>query len=225
VDLYRPGMSGAEVLTTFEERVEPVIVELATGEVVEEGMADVPADYDQRAAYNKPALVVKVPENVRRDYGYPLAQEVRFAQVYLVKNEEGIVDRVVLPIRGAGLWGTMWGFLALSIDREEEDPSERFQIAGITYYEHKETPGLGGEVDRPSWKDQWSGLIAYKNDWSPQVSVKKGASLPSEVDALAGATITSNGVEAMVNYWLSGEGFGKFLQNFEQRDLLQTAMR
>ena len=54
-----------------------------------------------------------------------------------------------IPISGYGLWSTLYGFLALEADLDT--------VRGITFYEHKETPGLGGEVDNPSWQAQWKG--------------------------------------------------------------------
>ena len=115
----------------------------------------------------------------------------------------------MLPIVGKGLWSTMYGFLAMEPDLKT--------IRGINYYEQGETPGLGGEVDNPRWKAQWKGKIAYQ-DGKPAIDVVKGsvgASDPNakyKIDGLAGATITSNGVENTVKYWLGDDGFGKFIK-------------
>ena len=58
-------------------------------------------------------------------------------------------ETLILPIEGQGLWGTLYGFLVAGPDAAT--------IEGITFYEHKETPGLGGEVDNPRWKALWKG--------------------------------------------------------------------
>ena len=67
--------------------------------------------------------------------------------VYELRDDAGALDLVVLPVHGLGLWSILYGFVALDADLET--------IRGLTYYEHKETPGLGGEVDNPRWKSLW----------------------------------------------------------------------
>jgi len=112
----------------------------------------------------------------------------------------------------------MYGFLALEPDLTT--------VRGINYYEHGETPGLGGEVDNPFWKANWKGKIDYE-DGQPAINVIKGnvdESNPNaehQIDGLAGATITANGVDKMVNYWLGDEGFGKYLE--KQRSTKQAS--
>ncbi len=86
--------------------------------------------------------------------------------------------------------------------------------AGLTYYKQGETPGLGGEVDNPTWKKKWSGKKIYQ-DGKVAIKVVKGtaeASNPYGVDGLSGATITSNGVSNMLKYWLGPDGFGPYIE-------------
>ena len=91
-------------------------------------------------------------------------------------------------------------------------------IVGLGFYEHGETPGLGGEVDNPSWKQKWSGKLAYR-DGEVAIEVLKGAVNPAssdaawQVDGLSGATLTTNGVENLVQYWLGNDGFAPLLDN------------
>jgi len=123
---------------------------------------------------------------------------------------EGDSQRIVLPVRGKGLWSTLWGFVAVD--------STGSMINGITFYEHGETPGLGGEVDNVNWKELWkSGKQIYDEDGSVKVKVlKKGTpqtDVNSQVDGLAGATITTNGVSKLLQFWLGDLGFKKFLTN------------
>lgn len=134
------------------------------------------------------------------------------APVFLVE-ENGELDMIVLPIHGQGLWGMLWGYIALDKDTTT--------IRGITYYEHKETPGLGGEVDNPSWKNRWPGRKAFDEDWDVAIEVIKGAAPPPDqaphsVDGLSGATITARGVTNMLNFWLGANGFGPFLENLRE---------
>ena len=140
--------------------------------------------------------------------------------VYL-KMIEGAVDKLVLPVRGYGLWGTLYGYLALEGDLTT--------ISGIGFYNHKETPGLGGEVDNSKWKASWSGVRLYDQDGHPSVSLVKMRSDPEsdsagyEIDALSGATFTTRGVENLVNFWTGELGFGVFIDRL--RSLNSIAQR
>ena len=115
-----------------------------------------------------------------------------------------------MPIFGKGLWGTLWGYLAVKSDMET--------VQGITFFQHKETPGLGGEVDNPRWKSQWQGLKLYDADGTPATEVAKGPAPsgdPHRVDGLSGATITSRGVTNLLKYWASDDGYGPFLKKMK----------
>ena len=99
-------------------------------------------------------------------------------------------------------------------------------IEGLGFYAHAETPGLGGEVDNPRWKRQWVGKEVYNEDRSePQVRlVKGGVSADAQdkehkVDALSGATLTSRGVEQLVNYWMGDRGYAPFLQKLREGEV------
>lgn len=128
--------------------------------------------------------------------------------VYLIETD-GRIDRLVLPVRGYGLWGTLFGYLALEGDLKT--------VSGIGFYAHKETPGLGGEVDNPSWKALWPGVQVYNDQGEPAIHLVKTRSPESsaqarhEVDALAGATLTTRGVQNLVHFWLSDQGYGNYL--------------
>ena len=114
-------------------------------------------------------------------------------------------NQVIIPIRGRGLWSTLYGYIALA-----EDAST---ISGITFYQHKETPGLGGEVDNPDWKAQWPGKVAIE-DGQVVIEVKKQGKVTDsrfQIDGMAGATITTQGVHRLVRFWLGEQGFGKYL--------------
>jgi Na+-transporting NADH:ubiquinone oxidoreductase subunit C len=93
-------------------------------------------------------------------------------------------------------------------------------VAGIGFYEHTETPGLGGEVDNPKWKSSWIGKQAYSGD-SYVLKVIKGKVDParggaeSKIDGLAGATLTTKGVDNLVRYWLGNQGFKPFIENLK----------
>ena len=116
---------------------------------------------------------------------------------------------LILPIRGYGLWGTLYGYMAI-----EEDFNT---VAGLEFYDHKETPGLGAEVDNPRWKDLWPGKKIYQNK-EVKLTVMKGK-VPSDdinidyrVDGLSGATLTSRGVTNMITYWFGESGYSKLFE-------------
>ncbi|MBI1312170.1 Na(+)-translocating NADH-quinone reductase subunit C [bacterium] len=157
--------------------------------------------YDPRKAAKQPEF----SDPVEPPGALPqISRRERFAFVYQLKKEDGSLDQIILPIYGKGLWSTLYGFLAIDADLET--------IRGITFYEHGETPGLGGEVDNPAWKAKWNGKKAFGSDGrTPVIAVAKGASGDHQIDALSGATITSNGVTDLVQYWLGPDGFGPYL--------------
>jgi Na+-transporting NADH:ubiquinone oxidoreductase subunit C len=124
------------------------------------------------------------------------------------------VSRVVLPVHGYGLWSTMYGFLALEADLDT--------VSGLRFFEHAETPGLGGEVDNPRWQAQWSGkrLFDEAGEFALQVlkgRVPEGApDAQHKVDGLSGATITTRGVDNLVRFWVGEQAYGPFLARLRQ---------
>lgn len=113
----------------------------------------------------------------------------------------------VLPIWGNGLWSTMYGFLSVAKDFSA--------VRGITFYQHGETPGLGGEVDNPAWKAQWPGKQMLGADGAPIIEVVKHGNVRAperQVDGISGSTLTSRGVSNTVRTWLGGEGYGPWMQ-------------
>ena len=132
--------------------------------------------------------------------------------MYLVEGSGGDLDKVILPVRGYGLWSTLYGFIALESDLNT--------IAGLGFYEHGETPGLGGEVDNPRWKALWPGKQVYR-DGEVEIELIKGSVEPDNpraewrVDGLSGATLTSRGVTHLVQFWLGEQGYQPFLNNLK----------
>lgn len=195
------------VASEFAEKVEVRYVNIETGEEVPVEQLPKGKDYDPRAAAGDAKLQYQLPKEAADTLA--MTAVAPYYPVYFIKGDGGQLDTVVLPIVGKGLWSTMYGFLALEPDYTT--------VRGINYYEHGETPGLGGEVDNPLWKNQWKEKVAYK-DGKPAIDVIKGSVSASDpnaehkIDGLAGATITANGVENSVNFWLSENGFGKYLQ-------------
>ncbi len=137
----------------------------------------------------------------------------KYAKIYIATNEQG-KKIVVLPVRGYGLWGTLYGFLAVEGDMNT--------VVGLGFYDHKETPGLGGEVDNPRWKSIWEGKKLFDDNGDVAISVVKGAVDPQannaeyKVDGLSGATLTTKGVHNLIQFWLGEEGYGPFIANMKK---------
>ena len=108
----------------------------------------------------------------------------------------------------------MYGFVSLADDFST--------INGFAFYEHGETPGLGGEIDNPSWKEQWAGKKVYDGSGNVRIEVLKGAvdraseDAVYQVDGLAGATLTARGVSNLVRYWMDADGYRPFLERLKQ---------
>lgn len=197
-NLYERGM---DVEAAFRE-ITPRVVNLETGEYSDQHD---PETYDGFEARRDPAAS-RTLSGERDPAG--LSRVENYATVYLVGDPDD-PDQVILPIRGQGLWGLMRGFLSVEGDGNT--------IVGITYFEHSETPGLGAEVNNPRWQAQWEGKQVFDSEGEliPAIRVAKGSgSGDHEVDGLSGATLTSNGVNNMLQFWLSPEGFGNYLAKF-----------
>lgn len=205
--MLEPGATAAQVEAAFAQ-FDPRIVDLASGEFVE---GDALA-YDYRAARKD------VDQSRALSSDEDLAGIKRLPErmvVYLLPASDGSIGRVVLPVWGYGLWSTMWGFLALESDLNT--------VVGLGFYEHGETPGLGGEIDNPKWKALWPGKQVYDASGQPAIDVTKNPGEPGSdrakhtIDALSGATITSNGVENMIRFWLGPNGYGPLLAKLGSR--------
>ena len=179
------------------------LVDLDTGRYTDAVDA---ASFDQRRAAKDANLSAALSAD---DDLAKISRRENYSMVYLVVTN-GEIEKIILPVRGYGLWSTMRGFLALENDGNT--------IAGLGFSEHGETPGLGGEIDNPKWKALWPGKKVYQNG-DVAVSLIKGSVTPGsanadyEVDGLAGATLTSRGVTNLVHFWLGEKGFQKFLNN------------
>lgn len=188
-----------EVEELFTKNIQTRIVDLDTGSYVSETKSKMTIDnfaVDKLTEDEKTDLKGKDP------VGIGGARE-NYALVYLYPDQQ----QLILPVRGRGLWSTLEGFVSLSADD--------FTTRGITFYAHGETPGLGGEVDNPVWKAQWSNAKETLDaDGKVILNVtKSGSAKPNDIDGLAGATITTQGVDKLIKYWLGSEGFGTYLKS------------
>ena len=140
----------------------------------------------------------------------------KYSKVFIEYKDDKI-NTLILPVRGYGLWGILYGYLAIKSDFNT--------VAGLEFYEHKETPGLGAEIDNPKWKALWKGKKIYQENGEVSLKVIKGNVLASsdnvnyEVDGLSGATLTCNGVTNLIAYWMGSDGFLNFINNLRELDV------
>lgn len=203
--LLQEGVSIEEQFKSVQTR----IVDLRTGKFADDA---VPENFDQRKASKDPQLseALSADEDIAKVF-----RREHHSMVYLLKGPDGGIGKIVLPVRGYGLWSTLYGYIALEADANT--------IAGIGFYQHGETPGLGGEVDNPRWKAVWPGKQVYR-DGEVQIGLIKGTVDPAaanaawQIDGLAGATLTSRGITNLVHFWLGENGFEPFLKNLRAGD-------
>lgn len=207
--LVKPGesLSDREMLKRFDSNIKIRLVDLKSGEMLPPGKID-EQNYDQRRARNDPASSRDAPPNAAQIRRIP-----NLASVYLVTRAAERAEQIVLPVEGVAMWGTVYGFIALDRDGNT--------VRGLTFYDQKETPGLGGEIGNPRWQALWHGRRAYDENWEPKLTVIKGRAGPPEkdphrIDGLSGSTITSVAVGNLMAFWFSNEGFGPFLKRFRE---------
>ena len=206
-DIYDPSISIAEQFSELESK----FIDFNTGLMMDEYNNFSIDEYDQIVVTKDPNLSSKVPTS--EDIAIIKNRE-NVGKIYILRDEVGTIDKLVLPIRGYGLWGTLYGYISI-----EEDFNT---VSGIEFYDHKETPGLGAEVDNPKWKAQWKGKKIYKDN-KVNLAVIKGkveaedSESSYKIDGLSGATITSRGVTNMVAYWFGESGYSSLLRelNYE----------
>lgn len=195
----------------YADYINPVVVDLQTKSKTDryeptDKVLDLGALMRNPEMYDKLDIAEDVAGIMKRE-AYTVVYEVRDGG-----GDSGTLKTLVLPIRGRGLWSTLYGFIALDMT-ESAGGSGELKVAGLTYYKHGETPGLGGEVDNQLWKAKWPGKRIFDDSWNVKVEVSKSATTEYQVDALSGATLTSNGVSNMLRFWLGENGFGPYIKS------------
>ena len=199
--LLQSGTKASEIKQIYVKNIEPKIVDLATGDYVE-GVTN----FDAKAAAKDPAQSIAINPEVDTA---GLKVRAKYAEVYLVKGEDGKVNQIVLPMYGTGLWSVMYGFVSVEPDGNT--------VKGITFYDHGETPGLGGEIENPRWQANFVGKKLQNEKGEAAIHIGKGASSDKEhgIDGLSGATLTSNGVNGSLKYWFGANGLGPYLNKLK----------
>lgn len=171
------------------------VVNTKKGEVVASDATD-PFNIDVKKDYraNKPT---------KGDMSWSNAKDVDFP-LYVCEKEGDTL--FVIPVVGSGLWGPIWGYVALNSDKET--------IYGVKFDHKTETPGLGAEIKEDFFSVKFTGKTLAEA--APYFSVLKGGSTTDEhsVDGITGGTITSKGVEEMMNRTL--DIYNKFFESKEK---------
>ena len=201
----QPDQTIAEQFSNLEQK----FIDFDTGRLMDEYNNFNIDEYDQLMSTKDSNLSSSVPQN--EDIAIIKNRE-NVGKIFILRDDLGNIDKLILPIRGYGLWGTLFGYIAIKGDFNT--------VSGITYYEHKETPGLGAEVTNNEWKASWIGKKIYKGDEVALEVIKGKVSSddPSKlykVDGLSGATITGRGVSNMISYWFGNSGYSKLLQELD----------
>jgi Na+-transporting NADH:ubiquinone oxidoreductase subunit C len=198
-----------DIGSIYQEKVRPVMIELSTGDrVPRDQFTEILniEDFDIRTMARDSVYGRKIPTDTDTA---GIKRMPKYMPVYFIEHS-GKTEKVVLPVYGKGLWSTMFGFVALGNDLTT--------VKGFTIYEHAETPGLGGEVDNPRWKESWNGKQIFDGQGNVKIKVIKGRVDPArpeakyQIDGLSGATLTSRGVDNLVTFWLGENGYGPLLK-------------
>lgn len=196
-------------------QIEPRIVDLATGEYTDAVDA---ITFDQRKAANDTEYRIDLDKS--QDIA-SIRGISKYGNVYLLRDGDAI-SKIILPIKGYGLWSTMYGFIALESDGQT--------VSGVTFYEHAETPGLGGEIENKKWQAGWVGKQLSNPSGEPILHVIKGnvnsATTDAEhkIDGLAGATLTSNGVSNLIKFWMGKDAFGPYLERVRAANIQASVL-
>jgi Na+-transporting NADH:ubiquinone oxidoreductase subunit C len=195
IDTLDPGLEATDIMRDLDVR----LVDIASGAYLDD--LD-PNTFDQREALKDPELSIEIPA---ADDVAKLNRRAKYAVAYELRRG-GYLHYVLLPISGAGMWSTVYGYLVLDSDLNT--------IAGATFHEHGETPGIGDKIQDPKWLAQWRGRSIYHNGNVAFEVAKRAPSAGSDyhVDAITGATITSESTGRMVRYWLGKHGFQAYVE-------------
>lgn len=210
--LYAAGLFDSS--KSIEEMFAPIqtrIIDLATGHFVPKDVID-PATFNQ----TKSAFTTELGRSLTTEEDIAKLKRLeKYSVVYLVKKN-GTTEQVILPVRGKGLWSTMYAYVALAADMST--------IKGVSFYEHGETPGLGGEIENKRWQDSWREKRIYSDTDKVALTFAKGDSSASgeaalhEIDGLSGATLTTKGVDNLMEFWFGDHGFKPFITTMKKEN-------
>jgi Na+-transporting NADH:ubiquinone oxidoreductase subunit C len=170
--------SDKEVKNTFEKYITEDFIVNEKGEVVDSTKGS--------------AFTVDMKSNIK------LTGANRKLPVFKCTLDNGEI-KYIFPVFGAGLWGAIWGYVAVNADGSN--------VYGAYFSHESETPGLGAEIAKQPFQDQFKGKALYKDGQFKSIDVLKAGQKNTDgadyVNAISGGTITSRGVQAMLKNCLS----------------------
>ncbi len=192
IDKMRGILASAQVKDATAENAIPLFNKYIVEELIIDPQGNVVDKYDKSPKEDAPAFKIDLKkENYNKAHHKPYKLPLYIAS----KDGKKIY---IIPMRGTGLWGPIWGNLALTSDFKK--------VVGVFFDDKSETPGLGGEIKTDKFKNQFIGKTIFDSHGhlTPIRVVKGGIKkIPQDqrihaVDAISGATLTSNGVDAML---------------------------
>ncbi|UCX05823.1 Na(+)-translocating NADH-quinone reductase subunit C [Shewanella sp. HL-SH4] len=197
--------SSADFRELFTTRVQPKLVDLESGEYIEQENL---LDFDSRMAAINPETSSKPKKDTAKIKSR--ADQIRIFEVF---DAQGELTSIVMPIYGKGLWSMMYGYLAVEPDLNT--------IKNIVFYEHGETPGIADFVTDPDWTSLWQGKKLFDAKGKIAIKVVKGGAKAGDVhgvDGVSGATRTGVGIQKAVEFWFGVEGYQTFLHRFAKAE-------
>jgi Na+-transporting NADH:ubiquinone oxidoreductase subunit C len=201
---YDEDVSPRQVATRFR-RLRVRAADLRTGELTD---AVDPLTFDFEATAASDAGSTALP---KANDPAKLGRRPNLMPIYLLEKD-GTLDLVVLPVHGQGMWSMIRGFIALRADLNV--------VQSIVIQEHGETPGIGDRIEDRTWLASWSGKQVF--DTGGGVALRlvppgKATADPNAIDAITGATVTSEGLITLVQFWLGENGYGPVLRQLRGR--------
>ena len=179
MDVEKEGITRANAEAEFKKyvKLEDAVILDHTGKVKKSEDGVSAFDVDIKKEFRDKTLAEK-------DKNYPL----------FVAKDKNDKTRYIIPVVGKGLWGPIWGYICLKEDMNT--------VLGVSFAHKTETPGLGAEINKPFFMDRWKDSKIMENNTFRKYEVVKDNSGPTKeykIDGITGGTITSKGVEEMVN--------------------------
>ena len=213
-ELLDSGYTRENVTDTFKEHIVAHLVVVDTGDLIDDDKAvadGIVSSKDAIEGYNFASLAKKDGTSVKinkEDDAAGILTHSKYMPVYFAKDG-GKTVRIILPFYGQALWSTVYGYVAVS-------PEDGNTILGVTFYSHGETPGLGGEIDNPNFQKKWEGKkIQIDGNYAFKICKNEK---DNQIDALSGATLTSNGVDNTAKYWFD-VGYKPFLEKISKGEI------
>ncbi len=178
------AMDPQQINEFYNNRISSIVVNIKGEEVDERDGASVTAEN----------------VDIAKDYKRPADERLYPVFMFHSEGDSEDVESYILPLYGAGLWNSIWGYIALDTDLNT--------VGGITLAHAGETPGLGARITEPAVQNRYVGKEIFdENGELVAVQMQKGegndySNQPHEVDGMSGATITANGVNNMLQNYL-----------------------